>query len=50
LRHSGIEFRETPGNSMSVDLLSVGRVESLGDESIFEAAYYKNNFKWSMRK
>ena len=49
LRHSGIEFRETPGNSMSVDLFSVGRVESLGDKSMFEAAYYKNNFKWSMR-
>jgi hypothetical protein len=34
---------------MSVDLFSVARVEWLGDESIFEAEYYKNNFKWSMR-
>jgi hypothetical protein len=35
---------------MSVDLFSVGRVESWGDEeAILEAAYYKNNFKWSMR-
>jgi len=34
---------------MSVDLFSMGRVESWGDEAIFEAEYYKNNFKWSMR-
>ena len=39
LRHSGTEFRETPGNSINVDFFSEGGVESLGIDSISRAYY-----------